>query len=463
VTIAAVSSTGYLEDASGMHGQAEKAFAPSTTSELREIVSAAVAGRIPLTVAGAGTGLTGAAVPDGGWVVSLNRFRKLEIQAGKARCGVGLSLQELQDEAAKTGQFFGPNPTEYSASIGGIISTNAGGARSFCFRSVRHHVLGMEVTFMNGETKWLQRNEAVPFPFTPVRQPATTKNSAGYYLPPGLDWINLLSGSEGTLGIITEVDLQLLPTAPAILSGVVFFSSDADSLNAVDEWRSVPRLRLLEYLDGASLDFMRPKHSDIPAGARAALLIEQDLASESDDEVDLWVDRLTRHRALADDSWFGFAANERERFRAFRHALASSVVERVRRNGMPKIGTDFAVPIERSRELLAYYRQRCAEAFPDKYLIFGHIGDANVHLNVLPDSLEESRLGEKLMYEMAQFAVSLGGTVAAEHGIGKNKRDLLRLMYSPEEIESMKHVKRTLDPLWLLGRGTIFENPEAVG
>jgi FAD/FMN-containing dehydrogenase len=444
-----------------MHGTADKAFAPADTNELREIITAAASLSIPITIVGAGTGLTGAAVPNGGWVVALNRFRNLHIEKGWARCGVGLSLQELQDEAAKTGQFFGPNPTEYSASIGGIISTNAGGARSFCFRSVRHHVLGMEVTFMNGETKWMSRNEPVSFAYKPIRQPATTKNSAGYHLVPEMDWVNLLSASEGTLGIITEVELQLLPIAPAILSGVVFFASDEDALNAVDDWRPVGRLRLLEYLDGASLNFMRSTYPDIPSGAKAALLIEQDLDSEGDEEIDHWVDRLDKHNALSDESWFGFSPAERERFRALRHALAASVVDLVRRNGLPKIGTDFAVPITRNRDLLTYYRKRCDEAFPGKYLIFGHIGDANVHLNVLPSSPEEARLGEELMYEFAEYALSLGGTVAAEHGIGKNKRDLLRLMYAPEEIEAMKDVKRHLDPKWLLGRGTIFEDQPA--
>ncbi len=440
-----------------MRGTAEKAFAPASVPELREIVAAAASRSVPITVAGARTGLTGAAVPAGGWIVSLHRFRNLQIGKNSARCGVGVSLQELENEANKTGQFFGPNPTEYSASVGGIISTNAGGARSFGFRSVRHHVREMEVTFMSGETKRVKQGDLLPFPFTPVRPPATSKNAAGYYLAPDTDWVQLLAGSEGTLGIITEVELQLLPVAPAIVSGVVFFVSDEDALNAVDDWRSVPKLRLLEYLDRFSLDFMRAAYPEIPQQAQAALLIEQDLTAEADDEIDRWIDRLAEHHALEEESWFGFAHADRERFRTLRHALAAGIVERVRRNHLPKIGTDFAVPFARNRELLAYYRQRCYESFPGKHVIFGHIGDGNLHLNVLPDSPDEARQGEELMLDCARFALSLGGTVAAEHGIGKNKRDLFKLMYSDAEIEAMKQVKRQLDPQWLLGQGTIFE------
>jgi FAD/FMN-containing dehydrogenase len=305
----------------------------------------------------------------------------------------------------------------------------------------------------------VQRGDALPFPFTPVRQPATRKNSAGYYLTPDTDWPNLLSGSEGTLGIITEIDVQLRPVAPAILSGVVFFKVDDDSLDAVDAWRSVPRLRLLEYLDNASLAFLRARNDGIPPEAVSALLIEQDLNSETDNEVDLWLERLEQFKALAEESWFGFAFAERERFRSLRHSLAASVVERFRHNGLPKIGTDFAVPIERNRELLKYYRERCAERFEGRYMIYGHIGDGNLHLNVFPEDPEEGEAGEALLTDFAKFALSLGGTIAAEHGIGKRKRELFQLMYSPGEIEAMKAVKRRLDPDWLLGQGTIFEMP----
>ena len=123
------------------------------SGELREIVRTAVAQRTPLTLAGAGTGLTGARVPHGGCVVSLERFRKLEIEQGHCRCGAGVLLNDLHQAAARARQFFGPNPTEGSASIGGIFSTNAGGARSFRYGSVRHHALAVEVTFLDGETK----------------------------------------------------------------------------------------------------------------------------------------------------------------------------------------------------------------------------------------------------------------------------------------------------------------------
>ena len=456
MALSTVSGDDYFRDASGYSGQAERVFAPNDTSELRELVRTCSANHIPLTVSGAGTGLTGGRVPHGGYVVSLERFRKMQVEQGSARCGTGALLRDLQEAAGRTRQFFGPNPTEDTASVGGIISTNAGGARSFHYGSVRHHVMGLEVTFMDGRTLWFRRGDRVDFPITPVRIPSTTKNSAGYYLRPDVDWVDLLAGSEGTLGIITEAELRLQPEPGAILSGVIFFASDAKALDAVEAWRPLEELRLLEYLDVNSLRLLRPQYPDIPAGAEAALMIEQNLPSEEDPEVDEWAERLAGQGAFEEESWFGFRASDRERFRIFRHSLASMVTDTARRNGFPKFSTDLAVPASRYRDLHAYYKQRCQEVFPGKFTLFGHAGDANNHINLLPSSREEALRGEKLLYEFAQRVVEFGGTVAAEHGIGKSKVELLKLMYSGYEIEAMKQVKRRLDPDWLLGRGNLF-------
>jgi FAD/FMN-containing dehydrogenase len=128
----------------------------------------------------------------------------------------------------------------------------------------------------------------------------------------------------------------------------------------------------------------------------------------------------------------------------------------VRQNGFPKASTDFAVPILRYRDLHRLYKQRCTETMPDRFTIFGHIGDANTHVNVLPRTPEQAKDSEGLMYEFAEKVVSMGGTVAAEHGIGKTKTNLLPLMYSPDEINSMRAVKREVDDRWLLGQGNIF-------
>lgn len=449
----------YLEDSSGFRGHADQVSLPATVDEVRNLVASCSRDSTPITVAGAGTGLTGARVPLSGAVLSLERFNEIEVERGRARCGTGVLLRDLQNAAARTKQFFGPNPTEDSASIGGIISTNAGGARSFHYGSVRRHVLALEVTLMDGRTLWLERGQLIDFPVRAVHLPPTTKNSAGYFLAPQTEWVDLLAGSEGTLGIITRAELQLMPMPPAILSAVIFFPSDTNALEAVEAWRETPELRLLEFMDGLALDFVRPKYSDVPGDAHAALMIEQNLESEEDAEIDRWAVRLDEQNAFAETSWFALQTADHERFREFRHTLAATVTDLIRRRGFPKCSTDFAVPFRFHRELYERYKERCDEVFPGQYTIFGHAGDANNHINLLPTTAQEADRGEELMYEFAQYVVSLGGTVAAEHGIGKTKKNLLRLMYSPREIDAMKEAKRKLDPQWLLGQDTVFDVP----
>lgn len=453
---ASVTIDAYLDDSSGYRGTADRVFLPANVEELREVVKACAKDRIPLTVSGAGTGLAGGRVPHGGWVVSLERFRNIQVNAGRARCGAGVILKDLQAAAARSHQFFGPNPTEDSAAIGGIISTNAGGARSFHYGSVRRHVLGMEVTFMDGHTQWFQRGEKVDFPVQPVSVPNTSKNSAGYHLTSDLDWVDLLAGSEGTLGIVTEAEVQLFPEPAAVLSGVVFFPTDELAMAAVKTWRPVNELRLLEFMDVKALSLLRPKYPDIPTQAKAALFIEQNLASTEDSEIDAWTTRLHEQGAFEDESWFGFSAADRDRFREFRHTLPVTVVDTVRRQGFPKFGTDFAVPLEHETALHTYYKARCEETLPGQYTIFGHVGDANNHVNLLPANREQANRGEALIHEFAEFIVTHKGTIAAEHGVGKAKIDLLAMMYPGSEIAAMKSVKRWLDPQWLLGRDTIF-------
>ena len=132
------------------------------------------------------------------------------------------------------------------------------------------------------------------------------------------------------------------------------------------------------------------------------------------------------------------------------------VNDRMRRNGLMKLGSDYAVPLARNAEMMRFYHERLEAEFPGEYVIFGHIGDAHVHVNLLPRGASEFDRGRELMLELARKAVALGGTVSAEHGLGKRKSALLGIQYGPAEIEAMKAVKRRLDPQWLLGRGNLF-------
>ncbi|HUJ23355.1 MAG TPA: FAD-linked oxidase C-terminal domain-containing protein, partial [Bryobacteraceae bacterium] len=253
-------------------------------------------------------------------------------------------------------------------------------------------------------------------------------------------------------------EVALLPMPEELFTAVVFFVSDDDALSAVEAWRPVAGLRMLEYADRNALDLIRSRYPEIPRNAAAALLIE----SEGRVDIDEWHLRLTSARAMHKDSWFAVSAADRERFREFRHSFPEAVIAAVVPGGFLKMGTDYAVPLDRNREMLAYYRQRLEAAMPGQYVLYGHIGDAHVHANMLPVTQEQADAAAALLNEFAIQAVRLGGTVSAEHGLGKRKAHLLSLQYPPEHIQAMRDVKSRLDPQWLLGRGTLFPAPAGV-
>lgn len=439
-----------MTDASGFVGHAEREVAPESVAELAGILGEANSLRMPVTILGAATGVTGGSCPQGGWLVDMRRFRRLEILEGRAIAGAGVALRDLNAAAGRTGQFYAPDPTEWTASVGGSIATNASGSRSFLYGSTRRHVLSMECVFADGSIRRFGLDDRIDFDVPALRLPATTKNTAGYPLAPGMRWIDLICGSEGTLAVVTEAELKLLPVPRDLLTGVIFFREDEHALRAVEAWRGVDRLRMLEYLDAGSLDLLREAFPEIPQQARACLLVEQET-----DNTDAWLDRFETQQAL-EESWIAGGPADRERLRRFRHALPEMVNDRVRRNGFQKLGSDFAVPFEGNREMLTIYHRELGREFPGRYVLFGHIGDAHLHANILPSSAEEEVRGKALMKDLAKAAVALHGTVSAEHGLGKRKAHLLSLQYDDTAIDAMRQVKARLDPRGILGRRNVF-------
>jgi FAD/FMN-containing dehydrogenase len=427
-----------ITDASGYAGQADRVFTPRNEEEVAAILAQASSEGVPVTVMGALTGLAGGAVPKSGWAISMAQLRKLDVFPGSARVGTGVLLRDVQAAATASGQFYAPDPTENTSSIGGNIGANASGARSFLYGATRRHVQALRVVHMDGRIVEYRRGEKVDFEVPRIPLPRTRKHSAGYRLEPGMDFVDLFVGSEGTLGVVTEAALQLLPAPGEILGGVVFFRTEEAALDAVDRWRPTPGLRMLEFLDSRSIKLM-----ELPYGA--AVLVEME--GEAD---------LDMAGALESESWFGSSAADREKFRQFRHRLPERIHERLRRGGFVVLATDYAVPLERNREILSIYRSVLAQNFGDKFVMFGHIGDAHVHTEVLPETDQEWKRATEIAVELAKEVVAMGGTVGAEHGLGKRKAHLLSIQYGTAEIEAMRSVKRRFDPQQLLGQGNLF-------
>jgi FAD/FMN-containing dehydrogenase len=422
-----------ITDASYYPGRADEIFTPHDEAQLLEILHRASTQQIPVTFMGALTGVTGAAVPEGGLAISLTRLNRLEIRPGSAIVGAGVLLRDLQSAAAASNQFYAPDPTENTSSLGGNIAANASGSRSYRFGATRNHVLALRVALLSGEIMDIRRGQPIDFEVPAIRLPRTTKHSAGLRLAPGMDWVDLFVGSEGTLGVVIQAELKLLPPRGELLSGVVFFKSEEAAFDAIDRWRGA-QLNMIEYLDRSSLELLDVPHA-------AALMIEQ----EGDADLDMT-------GALESESWFAVSAADRERFRQFRHALPERCNDRIRRSGFMKLSTDYAVPLDKNREMMAIYRK----LLEPPYVIFGHAGDAHLHINTFSDSQAKFDRNKLLMNDLARAAVELGGTVGAEHGLGKRKAHLLEIQYSPQEIEAMRAVKRRFDLPWLLGRGTML-------
>jgi D-lactate dehydrogenase (cytochrome) len=482
----------YLTDASNMRGGfAEKLFIPETTIELAQILRDANANGTPVTVSAARTGTVGGAIPFGGCIVSLeklNKIKSIDKESLTAVVEPGVILADFQKAVEAENLFYPPDPTEWSCQIGGTVATNASGARSFKYGATREFVNRLKIVLANGETLNLKRGEVfadddgllklateqgneIAAKTPTYERPNVRKNVSGYFNQQPLDAIDLFIGSEGTLGVITEIELSLLPKPEGFFSGIVFFEKASELLNFVDEAREfsfgsrtgrqdaspLVDSTLLEYFDDRALSFITEKFPEVPAGMAGAIFFEQETNSETEDVLlEQWNELLEKHGADLDRSWFTTNEQDREKMREFRHALPVSVNEFIARHKQRKVGTDMAVPDDNFCSFLKFYKDTLDTSGLD-YVIFGHIGDNHLHANMLPKTDEEAEKARHIYGRCVAQAIMLGGTVSAEHGIGKLKRKYLDAMMGERYLNEMAVLKKAFDPKGILGRGNMFD------
>ncbi len=454
---------GYLVDASNLHGHADALLRPSTTAEVAEIVAHCQTQGIPLTVTAARTSTTGSPVPFGGWLLSTERLdRVIAIDHDTAEAEAGVLLGALQDRIEHAGRLFPPDPTSrYDCTLGAAIACNASGARSFKYGATRGWIEAVEVVLPTGEVRTFRRGDPVPAEWPAVDWPAPgVKTAAGY--GPAHDAVDLFLGMEGTLGIVTRAVCRLTDKPADVLALLVFFEDRDTCLDAVSAWRALARAdgsgavspRAIEYFDAACLALARARADGVPDTARHALFLEQEVAEGADPDVhvEAWYEAIVAVGALADDTVIAMDDASRQQLHALRHAIPAGINERVVRNGMPKLGTDLAVPDDALAAMMDRY-----EATAIEHVLFGHIGDNHLHLNMLPTTDAELAQAKAWYDALAKAAIAAGGTVSAEHGIGKLKRHQLQWMVGDAVLDRFKALKRHLDPAWILGRGTLFE------
>ena len=468
----------YLHDASFIPGAwADRLLIPESATEVAAILKEANEKQVPITISGARTGTVGGAIPFGGWVVSmerLNKIKSLDNQSMTATVEAGVILVDLQKAVEAEGFFYPPNPTEWSCQIGGNIATNASGARSFKYGATRDYVRALQVVIANGEILSLRRGEnvvddagsisittdagrSISFPSPTYLRPNVTKNASGYFGGTQLDAIDLFVGSEGTLGVIVEAELALIEKPEAFFSGIVFFKNSDDLLAFVDEARKRHEATLVEYFDCNSLSFVSEKFPETPSGMAGAIFFEQETSATTEDATfTTWNELIEKHHGDVERSWFATNEQDREKMRKFRHAMPIAANERFARNGFKKVSTDMAVPVDKFRWLLTFYQDICG-ASGIEYVVFGHIGDCHLHLNLFPKTERENERAKHIYGRCVAQAIMLGGTVSAEHGIGKLKTKYLAAMMGERYLNEMAAIKKALDPNGILGRGNMFD------
>jgi len=573
----------YLTDESAiLKGKAEEVVFPETENHVASLLKEANDRKIPVTVSGAGTGITGSRVPMGGIVLSTERMIRVFKQDSRpltvfkdpvgnvdyqmhvfknehcAIVPVGISVENLHKAVGQSGLCYPPDPTEKTAFIGGTVATNASGAKTFHYGPTRNWVRRVRVVLPNGDVLDIRRGEILAndrneFEIVlttgerrTVRTPSytmpTVKNAAGYFAEREMDLIDLFIGAEGTLGVFTEIEVLLVDNPGQVFDCLAFFPTTSDAVGFCDTARTVARsaegtadLSLvkplsLEFFDRCSLDFQKKKHPDVPPNAKAAILFEQVVAQDKLYEcLSQWNSLFERYHVAA--SWLPMDQRDRERLTEFRHSLPESINDYVRSKGTQKVATDIAVPADRFSEMMRFHeetglemqiervmedlnlkcdrerfdrfslsekvkfvedqakdlgysqssdlqpktREETYDSLADRmdavrqfsrtevaYAIFGHIGDYHLHFNFLPKSSVELQEMKKRAIGFAKRAVELGGTITAEHGVGKKsykeedvEKSYLEIMYGRGGLESIAAIKNVLDPNWILNCGNV--------
>ncbi len=430
----------YGVDALGRGAMPGAVVRPGNTAEVAAVARACHAARTPLVPRGAGSGYTGGAVPtQGGVVVTLERMNRiLEIDGDNLLAVVEphVITGDLQAAVERQGLFYPPDPASLARSvIGGNVAECAGGPRAFKYGVTKHYVLGLEAVLATGDV---------------IRTGGkTVKNVVGY------DLTHLLVGSEGTLAVITKVILRLIPKPAACATARVTFGSVGEAVAAVSGLiRAGVVPATLELVDAESLDAVAAHLGGAalaPPGTGALLLIEVDGSPEQVRGDEARVADVCRRTGSTE---FRLATDEAERQALWRARRELSPA--LRTIAPLKFNHDVVVPRSRVVDLFALVEEIRAESGL-RVPCFGHVGDGNIHVNLMADDTPEARArvaaAERRLFE---GVVALEGAISGEHGIGFAKASFIGLELTPETIAAMKRVKAALDPHGILNPGKIF-------
>ena len=427
----------------------ELGLSPRTPEQISEILAICNKHRIPVTPRGAGTGLSGGAIPvRGGVVIStwrMNDILEIDPRNMMVITEPGVITQELQEEVQKFNLYYPPDPaSKGSCFIGGNVAENSGGPRAVKYGVVKDWVLNLEVVLPNGDIIWTGAN--------------TLKNSTGYNLT------QLFVGSEGTLGIITKVVLRLIPYPPHRITLLAPFRRMRKAMEAVSAL-------FMKGLNPSALEFMERDaivlamefagRGGLPMDEKteAHLLIEVDGFN-----MDLLYEDCEKISEILSDFDVGeilIADNEKDKEALW--YLRSRIAEAVKAHSVYK-EEDTVVPRAFLPELIDKVKE-IGNKYGFQSICYGHAGDGNLHVNILKGNLSEDFWNDGLreaLRELFTEVRKLGGTISGEHGIGLVQKEFLPIVFSPAEIAAMKNIKKIFDPGNILNPDKIFpEEPSS--
>ena len=506
---------GFLEDAAHFPGgYADGLVAATCEADVANLLR----GPLPVLAVGAQSSLTGGATPMGEVLLTTSRLNRIfKITNDSVHLEAGVTLTDLDAALRNAGRYYPPTPTFMGAFIGGTIATNAAGAATFKYGTTRDWVQAITVVLPSGDVLEIERGQvtsdpgghfeiqsargsATRVPVPSYRPPQVAKLAAGYFAASEMDLIDLFIGSEGTLGVITEARLRVLPARPAMCLAFVPFAARLSALAFVrqlrglarDTWRTKdPRgvdVSAIEHMDARCLELLREDGVDIangvsiPGGSEMALLVTLELpaamtAERAFEEIGaareaIGADgplrrfcRLLDAAGVLDDVEVAVPGDlaRASQLLAVREAVPAAVNQRVGRakkafdSRIEKTAADMVVPFDRLEELLTIYETGFGSRGLDA-AIWGHISDGNLHPNVIPRSYDDVKAGKTAILEFGREAMRLGGAPLAEHGVGRNgvKQQLLELLYGKKGVEEMRAVKAAIDPEWKLAPGVLF-------
>ncbi len=411
---------------------------PLSSAEISQILKMANEDRIPVTPWGAGTSLEGNPIPVEGGIVldfqQMNRILELRTEDLQVRVEAGVIYKELNQTLSRHGLFFPPDPGA-SATIGGMVGNNASGIRTIKYGATKDFILSMVVVLPSGEIIHVGTN--------------AIKTSSGY------DLCRLFVGSEGTLGVVTEVTLRLIGLPAEFMAAIAQFNPIREATDTVIQiMRSGLSPAALEFLDAPTVQVVN-QFKKLSLEERPTLFIEFHGASAAGlrEELEMVKEICGENRSFRFDA--GIGREERNRLWEARYGVRESI--KVHSPGFYPLVIDTAVPISKYSDMVEW-GQRIVEKKGLKGYAFGHAGSGNLHMEILgiPEEKAQWQKVREAEEEIVHFALECGGTATGEHGIGIGKKKFMKKEHG-ESLTLMKRIKKLLDPNGIMNPGKIFE------